>query len=48
MEFYDGTTVARRADLTSEEAEKLIREYGLKEVETRPTRLGERRTRRSV
>ena len=44
LEYYDGS-VARRADLTSEEAAELVKRYGLKEVEARPDRRGERRIR---
>lgn len=40
IEFYDGKRTARRADLTDAEADALIEEYGLKEVETRPERRG--------
>lgn len=42
--FY-GEGVDMRADLTDAEVAKLIREYKLTEVETRPTRAGERRRR---
>ena len=45
IEYYDGKTVARRADLTDAEAAKLVKEFGLVEVETRPDRRGERRVR---
>ncbi|MGZ6662706.1 MAG: hypothetical protein ACXVHL_35885 [Solirubrobacteraceae bacterium] len=44
LEYYDGS-VARRADLTDAEAAELVKRYGLKEVETRPQRRGERRIR---
>lgn len=40
IEFYDGERLARRADLTDDEAATLIEEYGLKEVEPRPERRG--------
>ena len=45
IEFYDGKTVARRADLTEKEAAELIKTYGMKEIEPRPERRGERRLR---
>lgn len=43
--FFDEGRVDMRADLTDAEVEKLVRDYKLKEVETRPTRAGERRKR---
>ena len=36
IEFYDGVTVARRADLTNEEVEQVL--GFAREVETRPER----------
>jgi hypothetical protein len=36
IEFYDGVTVARRADLTNEEVDEIL--PFAKEVETRPER----------
>lgn len=40
IEFYDGSRLARRADLTDEEADELVEAFGLKEVEPRPERRG--------
>lgn len=45
LEYYDGETLAHRADLTTAEAAELIEAYGLQEVEPRPYRAGERRVR---
>lgn len=36
IEFYDGVTVARRADLTNEEVDEIL--SFAREVETRPAR----------
>lgn len=45
LEFYDGERIAHRADMTDAEAQELIEQFGLKEVEPRPSRAGERRLR---
>lgn len=45
IEWYDADRVAYRADLTDEEADKLISNFGLTEVETRPERRGQRHIR---
>ncbi len=45
VEYYDGERTAVRADLTDEETDRLIKEYGLYEVEPRPGRRGEKRVR---
>lgn len=46
--FNDQDRVDMRADLTDEELKKLISEYGLKEVEPRTSRVGERRKRMTL
>lgn len=46
--FYDTDKVDMRSDLTDAEVEKLIKDYGLKSVETRPQRAGEKRERRTL
>lgn len=43
--FYDASRADMRADLTDAEVKQLVAEYGLREVETRPTRRGEKRDR---
>lgn len=46
--FFDKDRVDMRADLTDAEIEKLLRDYKLKEVETRPQRAGETRRRMTL
>ena len=43
--FYDDDRVDMRADLTDAEVDKLVKDYKLKQVETRPQRAGEKRKR---
>lgn len=43
--FYADDRPDMRADLTDAEVEDLVKRYKLSEVETRPTRAGERRVR---
>lgn len=44
--YADGKRTDLRADLTEDEIKKLVRDFGLTEVVTRPNRAGERRNRR--
>lgn len=46
--FYDTDRVDMRSDLTDAEVAQLVKDYGLKSVETRTTRAGEKRERRTL
>ena len=46
--FYDTDKVDMRSDLTDAEVAQLVKDYGLKSVDPRPTRAGETRERRTL
>ena len=46
--FYDTDKVDMRSDLTDAEVAQLVKDYGLKSVEQRPQRAGEKRERRTL